>query len=364
MDNSSLKENMKSLWKETFRDSSEYVDLIFDNYFNPDRVAFVEENGEVKSALLGVPYTFLSGSGTKLKGMYLCGLATKKESRRKGMMTGLLEQMNRKAKDSGFDFTFLIPAGEGVRRYYRDRGYHDAFFLKNEYYVRGHDFKSTVEISLTQPDGRLDDFLNTIGNRPYAKPNAFNMLHSENDWRAVLKEAVISNLPVFAGEYDGKICAVGFMEKMEREVRIKKLIASEPRFENAFLKRISEEFPEHNITLVKDLESVVENGAESQLWAPFYAQSNGARAEYEDVAVVEQPFNETLNSYSLGMVNIFDIKELLIKTGYDKIEELSNYTEDEVRKLVLRKPVGDKADALEKILDLPEISLSMALLLE
>lgn len=37
-----LKQKMKGLWVDTFHDSEEYVDLIFDTYFNPELVEYEE----------------------------------------------------------------------------------------------------------------------------------------------------------------------------------------------------------------------------------------------------------------------------------------------------------------------------------
>jgi hypothetical protein len=45
-----LKQKMKGLWVDTFHDSEEYVDLIFDTYFNPELVEYEEQGGEVVSA--------------------------------------------------------------------------------------------------------------------------------------------------------------------------------------------------------------------------------------------------------------------------------------------------------------------------
>ena len=368
MDVQQVRENMMSLWKETFGDSSEYISLVFNNYFNPKFISFFEEGGVVKSSLMGIPYDFVSKTGRTLQGLYLCGLATKKDSRRRGIMTRLLDQINIKAEEEGFDFTFLIPSGEGIRRYYRDCGYQDAFYLKKEYYVRGHDFKSDIKLSCSRYDferkNQITDFLCKYGTSVFNRDSAYILAHSRKDWEIVLDETLISNGHVFIGQSENSICAVAFAEVSEREIAIKKLIVSDSEFKNALLKCLSSEYGGHNITLVKDLEEIIEGGVSNQLWSPFYAQNNGKKAEYEDIAVIVEPFNESLNAYSFGMINIFDIKKLLIKAGIDNLDSLNTYSEEEIKQLVLRKPVGSNGDALENVLNLPEINFSMSLMLE
>ena len=357
-----------SLWKETFGDSSEYISLVFDTYFSPDKIAFHEEGGEIKAALLTLPYSFESSAKTELKGLYLCGLATRKDARHRGLMSGLLEETNQRAKEAGFDFTFLIPSEEGIRRYYRDRGYHDAFYKKKEYYVKGHKFGNAEGFTILKYEGKNEEtvlkFLLGTGNLPYKGKNSFLLQHTQEDWETVLKEALISGDTVYLAYKDDTIKSIGFCKIKHQSIDIKKLIAIDKQSEEALLNGISKENPDCNIILTRDLESLIEQEDSNQLWSPFYAQNNSKNAEYEDIAVIEEPYNETMNSFSFGMINIFNLEGLLRKTGYDNLKSLDAYSEEEIKKLVLRKPVGRKADALEQILNLPEINFSMSLMLE
>ena len=363
-----VKEGMMRLWKETFGDSDKYISLLFERYFDPGLIAYHEENDEIKSALLGVPYDFKSHDGKTLRGLYLCGLATKKDIRHRGLMSGLLEEINVKSEEKGFDFTFLIPVDEGMRRYYRDRVYHDSFYVKKDYYVRGHNFKSEEMLSLSeygsQEASELLEFLKTYGNKSYEKGNSYYLIHSIKDWETVLEESLISDEPVIIGKINDTIHAIAFCKESEKTIEVKKLITDEAKYQDALLSAIMKSKPESNLIVVRDLEDIIEKNSGVQLWSPFYAQSNGKDAEYEDIAVMEQPFNETLNSYSFGMIRIFDIKDILHKTGFSDLEALEAYSEKELLQIVLRKPQGKKGDALEKILDLPEINFSISLMLE
>lgn len=144
MNTDNIKNQMMKLWKDTFHDSDDYIKLIFDSYFNPDYIAYRIKDDKIISALLGVPYFFKSkiNPDVSLRGLYLCGLATNPNQRGNGIMSELIEEINQRAADLKFDFTFLIPANEGLFKYYSDRGYSESVFrIKNEYFST-HDFKN------------------------------------------------------------------------------------------------------------------------------------------------------------------------------------------------------------------------------
>lgn len=139
MDYQKLCKDMKSLWSFVFHDSTEYIDMLFSACFNPSLAAWRYEKGRLTSALLGIPYEFRSAGGT-LRGLYLCGLATHPDFRGQGVMTELMEEINIRAKKMGYAFTFLIPANNGLLRYYEDRGYSPAFRTVTERYTASHSF--------------------------------------------------------------------------------------------------------------------------------------------------------------------------------------------------------------------------------
>lgn len=126
-----VKTDMMRLWKDTFDDTDRYIRLVFDAYFDPSNVCVRYDGDRLIAALLGVPYRFRMSAreGTFFEsprvGMYLCGLATRPEYRRQGIMSEMMEEIQTRASLRGFDLTFLIPADSHLREYYRRRGYFD-----------------------------------------------------------------------------------------------------------------------------------------------------------------------------------------------------------------------------------------------
>lgn len=131
-----VKSDMMRLWKDTFHDPDRYIRLVFDTYFDPSNISVRYDGNRIVAALLGVPYRFRvnplppvdkkSVESTRLMhGLYLCGLATRPEYRRQGIMASMMDEIQSAADDRKFDFTFLIPADDHLREYYRKRGYLD-----------------------------------------------------------------------------------------------------------------------------------------------------------------------------------------------------------------------------------------------
>lgn len=149
-----LESEMKRLWKETFHDSDEYVDLLFAHYFNPRYIEY-EETGEgrLMASMLGIPYD-LTFNGHIAKGIYLCGLATEMAERRKGLMSRMIERMADRMEKEGFAFLFLIPSDEPLRQYYHMRGFEDAFYKADILYPATHDFEADYMKALSPANER------------------------------------------------------------------------------------------------------------------------------------------------------------------------------------------------------------------
>lgn len=360
-------EKMKSLWKETFGDSQEYIDLIFKNYFDASNVLYEERDGMVVSSLLTIPYNFETKTGKTLRGLYLCGLATNRGYRRRGLMTGLIEEANRKAQSEGYDFTFLIPAGDLVRPYYKARGYHDSFFKIKERYVKDHRFPVEENLTVKVADSnRIDltiDFLLRYGDMPSSRDGSLCLKHSEKDWRVVMEESAVSHDTMYWAYKDDELVGVVFTARTDRTVEIKEMVLNDQTDREAVMGGVARLNSDYHLTVIRNLEEVIDRPPQ-QLWSPFYAQNNDKKAEYEEVSVLDQPFNPARNAYPFGMVRIADLDALLSKLEIKKIESLKGYSKEERKRLILRRPIGAGGDALEKILDLPELSLNMSLLLE
>lgn len=224
-----VRDGMMALWKSTFHDDDQYIELVFDKYFDYGYFEYEVRGDMIVSALLGVPYRFggrdfdscAEGHDDNaeecIRGLYLCGLATSPEYRRQGIMGSMLRRMETKARNDGFSFVFLIPADEGLRRYYGDRGYFDASYRIPRRYTGMHDFLAeyTNETSADAHDlsmvkttvinhGNYDTFM-TGNRRSGMMKNIYNalhdfernrsgisILHAKEDFESIIKDNIMS----------------------------------------------------------------------------------------------------------------------------------------------------------------------------
>lgn len=356
---------------ETFKDSSEYVSLVFNNYFNAETCAWREENSEIIASIFGVGYEFHSvNSRQRLRGLYLCGIATKPQHRCRGLMSDLLEEINSKAKDSGYDFTFLIPSDNVIRGFYRNRGYVDAFYKLEQHFIKGYNFENTYEI-LTKEYNEKDrqeiiDFLLSASEEKFENKNAFWLVHTYKDWEIVLREAIVSEEEILIAWNNGKIVGVAFLkndEKRKRETIIKELFCLDEGIENSILKEISIRKENENIILIRSVSDIINVDASQSIWSPFYGSKGNNDNEYEKVATSEKVYNKESFSTPFGMIRVLDIKNFQRKILGKNNTDFKDCNPGEIEKILFRKPL-EKHDELEKLLNLPRLDFSMSLLLE
>ncbi len=128
-------DEMKTMWKSTFGDSDEYVDLVLDNYFNPMNSLVCTVDSKIVAVLHGIVYSFRSGDGldANLKGLYLCGLSTQVDMQGRGIMGRMIKDIENIAISRDYNFLFLIPADDHLRRYYTKFGFVDSAYLRRLY---------------------------------------------------------------------------------------------------------------------------------------------------------------------------------------------------------------------------------------
>ena len=325
-----IKKELMRLWKDIFHDSDDYIRLIFDNYFSLENVAYHESEGRIVSGLLAVPYTFGGYSTTEanVKGVYLCGLATEEKFRRKGIMRSLLHEIESRFCERGFAFSFLIPADAGLRRYYFDRGYVDAFYRREYRYVASHDFayerrnlsgevRNDNNDIITVFDGKNDpklpisDFCNkVIGDEENKK--CLTLVHSEYDVKIAVKESLISGNKIYVSyHYDKnldsiKITGICFCDisNNDDEVIIKRFIYDDKIIYCNILEKVANDYSGRSITVYSEGNH---NGYDDEsVTKKFGIGESGSVSAY-----IDAESKADLLSESYGMIKILNFDEIL-----------------------------------------------------
>lgn len=154
------KRDMMCLWKAVFNDADEYINLLFNSYYNDEMFVARYDHDRLISQLCCIPYRFSAicdminaGSDNSCVGScqtmidcgYLCGLATLPEYRNSGIMSSLINMSDIYLRNNGFAISFLIPASKNLRLYYGKFGYTDISYYTSRIYIeRGENTKNYI----------------------------------------------------------------------------------------------------------------------------------------------------------------------------------------------------------------------------
>ncbi|MCM1290969.1 MAG: GNAT family N-acetyltransferase [Prevotella sp.] len=337
-----VKSEMKKLWRLTFHDSDEYINLVFDTYFHPKFVEYVEKNNEIVSALLAVPYNFErliwdeqddKYSIGKLKGLYLCGLATKTEFRNRGYIKTLIERVNKKAYDLNYDFTFLIPAEDRLHDFYLRQKYVDCFRRVEDRYIKGYDFIGKYNVgeilkinkisgsnvvfeygeyvvkSINNILDGLNEKLLDFYEYKRLSEKYFELKHSVKDFNAVLNENYISGGSVVSIFNKNRVC-VGFLLfniNDNNECIIPHLYCNNELEKNLLLQGVSILYPEYDILLYTYPDDISRESLRSQ-----FINLNYTENDIDDIRPdVETVYNVACHPINYGMGRILHVYEIL-----------------------------------------------------
>lgn len=332
----------------------------------------------------GVPFKFESEDGKLLKALYLYSQDSEKEVPKQVSVIGSLEEINAVAGKEGFDFTFLVSEEEKDRDYFKCRGFNDAFYNIKEHYVHGHEFlhhgesdnPDEGEVTRLERSGQIEEdviqvceFLAYYESKKKLGSNVFTLVGSSKDWEKIINDIIKAGELVFVLKIDGKPegVAIGRMVEdgvIHKTIELRKIVTSKEERADELLKGIERLHSEYNITIVRDVAEMMAKPVAVQLWSPFRAQNNGKGAEYEDIAEAEIPYDPYMSAYPSGMIYIPDIDSFMAKIGIQHDHALEGFPKEKLVSLLLRRPsFSGGEDTLKRLLDIPELSFSMSLLL-
>lgn len=390
-----IKLEMMRLWKETFHDSEEYISLLFDNYFNPQNIACCVEDGKLKASLMAIPYNFRSIYG-EIPAVYLCGLVTRPEYRRQGIMARLMEDILSRSKEGGKALAFLIPANEGLIRYYLDRGWSTAIYRVTEHYTELHKFVSddeervmTENYSFTRIEYLKKD-LQSSGNikisnlvteyisKQESGNDYLTLIHDPEMVRVMIDENTSSNGQVWiATDKANEICGILFSVPVEQhqELDVRYLLCNDEHIGNMLLETLRRNNEGYSITLRR----FPEQRHRKALWEPLYGASLPEVNTITGFGEAERVYDAATNAETYGMARILDmdciLKYLTVfneKAKDNKIKEirdtesllknLPHMTEQQVQSVILRHPHDN--NMIGELFGLQRLPLNMALLLD
>ncbi len=143
------------LWELAFGDGGDYLDNFFQNYYQPDRVLLLEQDGVVNAMTVWFPSTFHTqiskfgkfGKFGDLRCAYLYAVATHPDCRGQGLASKLLAFCDEFLKNLGFHGVTTVPARPDLHIFFGQNNFKECFlqgeqaFLSTELPPAGENFK-------------------------------------------------------------------------------------------------------------------------------------------------------------------------------------------------------------------------------
>ena len=123
---------LKKLWQVSFGDDAQFVDLYFERVYRFENTVTRTVDDRIASAAQFL-YFDITCRGNVFKGVYLLGICTHPEYRRRGLSSDIIRQILTEQSALGVDIAFLIPQEEHLFGFYENLGFTRAFAFYEGY---------------------------------------------------------------------------------------------------------------------------------------------------------------------------------------------------------------------------------------
>ncbi|QRX62860.1 GNAT family N-acetyltransferase [Dysgonomonadaceae bacterium zrk40] len=120
------REAVRAMWKSCFGDPDDYMDVYFRHKYRDDQTLIYFDREKAVASLQMLPYNF-TFHGIEIPVLYLSGVCTLPEARRKGVMHQLLLRSFEVAREREFPMMLLVPQEEWLLGFYAKYGFAQTF---------------------------------------------------------------------------------------------------------------------------------------------------------------------------------------------------------------------------------------------
>lgn len=124
-----MRRELSVLWQECFGDSKRIPDFFLNNIFSPRDCLVYRVGNELAAAIYLLPAGILC-EGKTAQAHYIFAAATANRFRSRGFMSSLLAYAAIAGTKRGDCFSAVLPAGDGLYRFYANAGYEDFFQIR------------------------------------------------------------------------------------------------------------------------------------------------------------------------------------------------------------------------------------------
>lgn len=234
--NDRIKNETRVLWDKCFSEEDKrFVDFYFEKRYNENDNIFIEKDGKVVSALQLISYPF-SYYGKTIGCSYLSGCCTDPDYRSQGLMSELIVNALRQAKNNGACFAALIPASESLFNYYAGTNFVTTFDYSKirinlsqqvsespSHRVSGQQSSVSVSEFGSESESDFYEVYEYFNNKMRARNCCIQ--HNEYDFKVITDDLELFDNHLLVAKYGEDICGLAFCYLRNGEIYIKDVFA-------------------------------------------------------------------------------------------------------------------------------------------
>ena len=229
-----IKQQTRSLWKNCFQDSEEFLDIYFDEKYDKETNITLQPDGEVVGAVQSLPYR-MTFYGAVTRANYISGLSVAAPYRKRGMASALLHEAHRRMYQQGSLLSFLIPGSQELQHFYEQPthgAYWTAVYRKLEEVGISGPIDEKIEI--TQPDEWGQDLY--VFFRRHTDSQPFMLHPSENDFFAALADCDLEGGMVLVARRKRRLLGIGLaVVEKDGKCVLRSLLATDESVKDCFI---------------------------------------------------------------------------------------------------------------------------------
>jgi predicted acetyltransferase len=180
------REAVRAMWKTCFGDPDDYMDIYFRHKYRDEQTLVYFDEGRAVASLQMLPYSF-TFHGSKIPVLYLSGVCTLPEARRKGFMHQLLLRSFGVAREREIPLMLLVPQEEWLLGFYARYGFAQTFDAGNEPLPS---LKTFIDLHPGDLQAAFRAFDTHFRGRDMTLQKSFN------DFQAMVEEAALYDFPL------------------------------------------------------------------------------------------------------------------------------------------------------------------------
>ena len=179
------KQQVWDMWKTVFGDSDDYMEIYFRTKYKNENTLLYFEGDKAVASLQMLPFDF-TFCGVEVPVLYLSGVSTLPDYRKKGYMDQLILKSFEVALDRGYPLMLLVPQEEWLLKFYDKYGFAQTFDPGNEEFTLLGDMRELIEHDIQSAYKEFDN---------HFRKQDVTVQKTFDDFLAIAEEAKLFDYP-------------------------------------------------------------------------------------------------------------------------------------------------------------------------